>query len=820
VCGSLNPHQPYPNPYTCYDPDEDGQPDQVTISGGGAVTGIDLILGGPWLPLEGPEAPGGMLTALAVHPGTANTLYAALVPKGAHYYTGPFAAVFKSIDGAVSWTQVLTPDLGIYALAAADSMVYAGAYDYYGGGPAIYVSNDSGASWTAVFSYPRTIAWTSAAIHPGDSQVAMLGGYLDDADLGIRRGMVYRTGDGGLNWTPVLTPSTSNAGGAVYEVLIHPITPTLWLASVYDELTGASTIYRSPDAGLTWPYSSTLADAAANSLAVHPAQPGTLYAGAGWEPLTSGPQSRVFRSTDAGLSWTLVFTQGGLVAVEPLSGTVYALQATSLFSSTAGGDPGTWSYVGGVPDSLTTAFALDPGTNPATLVAGGFFRGVSSSNDGGRNWQTSHNGIAMLETVADIELDPQHPERLFVAGETGWRTADGGQSWNYVIGAFPDFAIHPTDSNMVLVGVSSATERTMLRSSDGGLSFTPVYTPAFLEPGGAGGGMGIADIKFAPSAGNVVYAAGGQDPGWQGRQAVVLRSDNAGLDWTEILTRPTDSNASVLAVDPTDPSVLYAGIEDCQGNSCEYGIYRTQDGGLTWQKTLTRTVGYFIQIVVDPQKPWVVYAGTDFSDVYKSTDGGSTWTLVRTCCPLGNFPTLDPRVPSHIYVIGNESFVGESRDGGLTWSGAGTPLCQGAPRQNPGTLVVENDTQVQTLYGGFAGLWVYRRAAPQPGQPMTVTATLSAPSAPVSETVQVGGLVLDGNGNWVADGTVVTFATSPAGTFDPVRSAAAIQSSQVVTRAVVDGHAWATLRGVQTGVAVVTMTVNSVSQTSRWRHRA
>jgi len=811
VCGTIDPHQPYPNPITCYDPDDDGQPNQVTVSGG-AVTGIDLTLGGPWLPLEGPTAPGGMLTALAVHPGIANTLYAALVPKGAHYYTGPFAAVFKSTDGAASWTQVLAPDLGIYALAAADSMVYAGAYDYYGGEPTIYVSHDSGASWTAVFSYPHTIAWTSAAIDPGNSQVAMLGGYLDDADLGLRRGMVYRTGDGGLTWTPVLTPSTSNAGGAVYEVLIHPMTPTLWLASVYDELTGASTIYRSPDAGFTWPYSSTLPDAAANSLAVHPAQPGTLYAGAGWEPLTSGSQSRVFRSTDAGLSWTLVFTQGGLVAVEPVSGTVYALQATSLFSSTAGGDPGTWSYAGGIPDSLTTAFALDSGINPATLYAGGFFWGVSSSTDGGRNWQTRHNGIAMLETIADIELDPRHPERLFVAGETGWRTADGGQSWDYVIGAFPDFAIHPANSNVVLVGVSSDTDRTILRSNDGGLSFTPVYTPAFLLPGGAGGSMGIGDVKFAPSSGDVVYAAGGQNPGWQGRQAVVLRSDNAGLNWTEILTRPTDSNAGALAVDPTDPNVLYAGIEDCQTNPCEYAIYRTQDGGLTWQKTLTRTVGYFIQIVVDPQKPEVVYAGADFSDVYKSTDGGSTWTLVRTCCPLGNFPTLDPRVPSHVYVIGNTSFAGESRDGGLTWSGAGTPLCQGAPRQNSGTLELQNDGQIQTLYGGFSGLWVYRRAAPQPGLPVTVTPALSEPSAPVGETVQVGGLVLDGNGNWVADGTVVTFTTSAAGTFDPLLRSAAVQSSPVVTRAVVDGHVWATLRGVQNGIAVVTLTANNVSQ--------
>jgi photosystem II stability/assembly factor-like uncharacterized protein len=483
-----------------------------------------------------------------------------------------------------------------------------------------------------------------------------------------------------------------------------------------------------------------------------------------------------------------------------------------LYSSTAGGDPGTWAYVGGVGDSASLRFTLDPGANPVALYAGGFYRGAWKSTNGGRNWQEYNNGIQMLETLADIDLDPQNPERIFVGGETGWRTTDGGQSWSYVIDAYPAFAIHSTDSNIVLVGVSSGSERTILRSSDGGLTFTPVFTPTFLQPGGPGGSQAILDIEYAPSDGNIVYAGGKQDPGWQGQQAVVLRSATAGLYWTEVLTRPADSFVGALAVDPTTPDVLYAGIESCQDGFCQESIYRTKDGGASWQETLTATTGFFRAIAVDPQKPWVVYAGTDWSYMYKSTDGGDTWVLVRTCCPLGWFPTLDAHVPSYIYIVGNASFVGESRDGGLTWSGADTPLCQGAPRQNPGDLAVDDDTLTQTLYGGFAGLWVYQRAAPQPGEPVTGTVSPSAPSAPVGETVQVGGLVVDGHENWVANGTVVTFTTSPEGTFEDgaVQAAAASQDSQVVTRTTLDGQVWATLRGVQYGTAIVTMTVDGV----------
>jgi hypothetical protein len=120
---------------------------------------------------------------------------------------------------------------------------------------------------------------------------------------------------------------------------------------------------------------------------------------------------------------------------------------------------------------------------------------------------------------------------------------------------------------------------------------------------------------------------------------------------------------------------------------------------------------------------------------------------------------IDPHVPSHVY-LGGYGYIAESLDGGQTWSEWQDPINRGTPNMEPQALAVDNGAMTQTLYGGFSGLWYYRRAAPRPGGPMTITMWTS-PTAGLLyangiDGVWYYGLVVDRYRNWVADGTDVT----------------------------------------------------------------
>lgn len=163
--------------------------------------------------------------------------------------------------------------------------------------------------------------------------------------------------------------------------------------------------------------------------------------------------------------------------------------------------------------------------------------------------------------------------------------------------------------------------------------------------------------------------------------------------------------------------------------------------------------------------------------------------------PSGNLLAIDPHVPSHVY-LGGWGYIAETSDGGQTWSEWVAPINQGTPEMEPRALAVDNGAITQTLYAGFSGVWSYRRAAPQPGSPMTVTASSGVSSTQAGETVTVSSLVVDQHMNWVADGTMVTFTTSPEGAF----------ASNTITKTTTDGYASATLTGVTSGTAQVTVT--------------
>jgi glucose/arabinose dehydrogenase len=783
-------------PAAWHDADGDGYADPVTITGEATLPRIDIALSDPWQPLAGLV---GQVNALAVHPTLSGTLFAAVGKPN----SGTDTQVYKSTDGAAEWTQVYTASVKeLHALAVTSTLVYAVGEGENGRG-LIVQSQDSGATWTEVLTgagLQDSGAFHAVAINPvATTTVYAAGSELNLSYIG--NGVVYRTADGGATWTRVLTtPTGAGRWANFYAVAINPVTPTIVFAGGYESVgtTSYAVVYRSTDGGSNWTQvlSATKgADQQFTALAVHPLTPTLIYAG-------SQTPKYVYRSSDGGNTWQEVrYERGFRLAIDPPT-TIYATDDwRELDSSVSNGESGTWAKVGQNTPGLIQSLAIDSGAAPSALYLGFRVEGIFKSTDGGVTWTAHNSGIRPLLEVRDVELAPQDGDRLFVAAgwDGGWWSTDGAQTWAQISAAasFGDFAVNPDDSSVVYAGVFSTTNGgAILRSGDGGTSFSPVYTSASVT---AGGGERIFGLAVAPSLTSTVYGVGQDIPAIGDPYGVVVRSWNGGGSWVEVFNL-AGGLVQVVAVDPADHATAYIGGQDCAGGPCTGFVYRTTNGGTTWTKVHTTTVPVR-DLAIDPQKPRVLYVSDKYT-IHKSTDSGQTWSSLRTFVDAhANRLTIDPRVPSHVYLAA-PGHIAESVDGGQTWSNYSAPINHGTAGISGTALAVNRAATTQTLYAGLGGAWSYTRLAPQPRSPVTVTASTEKPSAPYDDSTAVTALVVDEHENWVADGTVVTFTATSRGTFAGLPLTTATTSN---------GRAAVTLDGVTTGTVTVTVSAGGAS---------
>jgi len=211
----------------------------------------------------------------------------------------------------------------------------------------------------------------------------------------------------------------------------------------------------------------------------------------------------------------------------------------------------------------------------------------------------------------------------------------------------------------------------------------------------------VGDIAIHPSDESTWYVAAASGGVW--------KTTNAGTTWSPIFDQQGSYSIGCVAIDPKDPLVVWVGSgENNLQRSVSYGdgVYKSLDGGRTWENVGLKASEHIGRIVIDPRDSNVVYvaaqgplwsAGGD-RGLYKTTDGGKTWKAVLAISENTGVTdvVLDPRAPDVLYAAahqrrrhvwgivagGPESGLHKSADGGATWK----KLSNGLPSEEIGRI--------------------------------------------------------------------------------------------------------------------------------------
>lgn len=300
-----------------------------------------------------------------------------------------------------------------------------------------------------------------------------------------------------------------------------------------------------------------------------------------------------------------------------------------------------------------------------------------------------------VTAVAGVASQPM----VFYFGGTGggvWKTTDGGINWEPIsdgsvfgTGSVGAIGLSDSDANTIYVGMGESAIRGNVSHGDG------VYKST--DGGKTWKHIGLADtrqisrIRVSPKNPDLVYVAA-QGHVWAPNQdRGVFRSKDGGKTWEKVLFRSDKAGACDLIIDPTNPNVLYAGMWEVyrkpwtlESGGPGSGIFKSTDGGDTWTE-ITRNQGLpkgtigIVGITVSPANPdrlWAIVEAED-GGVFRSDNGGKTWTRTNEQRNLRQRAWYysriyaDPKNADTVYVL-NTGFY-RSNDGGRTFSGIGVP---------------------------------------------------------------------------------------------------------------------------------------------------
>ena len=677
-----------------------------------AATRASLEAAPTWVQ-AGPFNIGGRVTAITAAPGGA-TVYLGAAGGG----------VFKSTNSGTNWSPVFD-DVGLYSIGALamspvdTNVVYVGtgeansSVDSYDGA-GVFRTTDGGATWSSL-GLASTARIARIAIDPVNPQKLFVAAMGTQFSTGPDRGL-YRSTDGGTNWTKVLFVSDSTG---CCDVVINPAHPETVFCATWERVRRLTYrraygpecgIWRSVDGGDTWNKLSGGGLPAFDDnlgrigLALAPSQPSVVYA-----QIMSGASGGyvgrgLYRSANGGQTWTVgggaAFAGNfggfgwyfGEVKVAPNNPNVVFMLGVDILRSLDGGTSS--SDVTSSAHVDQHALWFDP-ANPNRVYLGndgGFF----SSQNLGVGWTKSFD-LPITQFYAGT-VDPSNPDRLLGGAQDNNTVLTAGSpiAWSPILGGDGfQCLVSPANPNIVYAEWQYCCDNTGLRrSANGGSSF-----------GGPAGFVGSDRFNW-----NTPICMNPKNP----NELLVgshrmYRSTNGGLNYSiisgDLTTNPPTSlvfgTLTTVAISPADTLVYYAGTDDGK-------VWRSANAGGVWTDiTAGLPTRYVTRVTPDPVSATTVYVtlsgfGSDehLAHVFKSTDSGAHWTSISSNLPdaPANDLVIEPTDPNTMY-LATDVGVYATRNGGTGWY----PLGAGMPIQTVADLTLYSNGGVRRLIAATHG---------------------------------------------------------------------------------------------------------------------
>lgn len=584
----------------------------VTITVNQAAT-PGACFGGPsgWC-YANPQPQAGGLTGLVYTASTST--FTAVGEAGTTVRTGDSGASWQVAfeAGRTSFTDLASPAPGVLVAAGAPPL---GSPK----GSGVFRSTDGGQTWSQRLD----------AGSPGQLAVTKLA--FADASVGVAAGPlgVWRTVDGGLSWTQVNAPAAqfvvfSDFGGVAWAdtnvVLIYG---------------GFGKILRSADSGVTWAdvspagFFDNWRDMAFNATGVGVAvgpngkvgrstdggaswqgvntpmtEPGTAAAFAnGSTVVVMGNLFGAMRSTDAGATWT---AGSGFFGASSQFRLRFASSTVGLAVSAIGGltlrtDNGgaTWTRVGGgTLDEKVIGMAASP--SGTVVLAGSVERDLLRSADGGATWARPPGfTVYGLRFQKPSFATEQRVIAMRPAGQIALSN-DAGQTWNITYDQPGQVVLADTTMASATIGLVVGNNGLILRSDNGGSSWTAVASGTMLP------------LKSVGCLTATVCLAGG---------SVFLRSTDAGATWS-VAPFPVSGFSQIRAIARVSNTTAVLAADD--------GLWRSADAGQTWTRVYTPTGGSQLGVSFNAAG---IGIATGYDGVLRSIDQGLTWVAQPVPAP-------------------------------------------------------------------------------------------------------------------------------------------------------------------------------------------